>query len=315
MMPEIIVIGEILVEIMRAKVGQPLDQPGEFRGPFASGAPAIFAVAAARLNLETAFIGAAGQDAFGKLLERRLLDEGVDTRGLQKPPGYSTGVAFVAYEPAGDREFVFHIRHAAAGQMQAGQIPSEIFQGAKWLHISGSTLALNPNSRDACRCALDLARAQGGRISLDPNVRPELMPLEDFRKILAPYLESADLLLPTAEEARLLTGVDDDDIAANGLAKKDGTIVALKRAQHGCSIYHDGSRVDAPGFSVQEVDPTGAGDCFSAAFIAGILAGWSLDQVGRFANAAGALAVTRMGPMEGAASREAVLAFISQSEG
>ena len=76
---QIISIGEILVEIMRPSAGQPLDQPGEFHGPFASGAPAIFAVAAARLGLKTAFIGAVGQDAFGRLMRNRFAAEGVDS--------------------------------------------------------------------------------------------------------------------------------------------------------------------------------------------------------------------------------------------
>jgi sugar/nucleoside kinase (ribokinase family) len=63
------------------------------------------------------------------------------------------------------------------------------------------------------------------------------------------------------------------------------------------------------GFSVEEIDPTGAGDCFSAAFIAGLESGWPLEKVGSFANAAGALAVTKMGPMEGAPTREEVERF------
>jgi sugar/nucleoside kinase (ribokinase family) len=308
-MPDIIAIGEILVEIMRPSAGQPLDRNGEFRGPFASGAPAIFAVASSRLGQKTAFIGAVGRDAFGKLLEQRLVDESVDIGGLQHPSGYTTGAAFVAYDESGEREFVFHIRHAAAGQLQAKEVPTAIFKDVKWLHISGSTLALNPNSYEACKRALELTRAQGGKISLDPNLRLELMPLEEFREILAPFLDEADLVLPTAREARLLTEIKDDELAATSLAKKSGAIVALKRAEHGCTIYQGSDKLDLPGYHIEEVDPTGAGDCFSAAFIAGLQEGLSLDKVGTFANAAGALAVTKLGPMEGVSTREQVLAF------
>ena len=70
-------------------------------------------------------------------------------------------------------------------------------------------------------------------------------------------------------------------------------------------------KFDIPGWPVEEIDPTGAGDCFSAAFIAGLEAGWPLENVGRFANAAGALAVTKMGPMEGASSINQVNAFLT----
>jgi sugar/nucleoside kinase (ribokinase family) len=74
----------------------------------------------------------------------------------------------------------------------------------------------------------------------------------------------------------------------------------LKGGPEGCSIFQHGKQYDVPGFPVTEIDPTGAGDCFSAAFIVGLEAGWPLEKIGCFANAAGALAVTKFGPMEGA---------------
>jgi len=310
-MPEIIALGEILVEIMRPLAGQPLDQPGEFRGPFASGAPAIFAVAAARLGLETGFIGGVGQDAFGRLMRDCFAIEGVDTAQMQTPPGFATGAAFVAYDDSGGREFVFHIRQAAAGQLAAEQIQTDYFENVKWLHLSGSTLALNKNSRAACQRALELTLAQGGKISLDPNLRLELMPLAEFRQVLAPFLASADLLLPTAHEAQLLTAETEIERTAQKLARKPDVVTVLKRGPQGCAIFQAGKRLDIPGFTVEEIDPTGAGDCFSAAFIAGLQAGWPLEQVGRFANAAGALAVTRLGPMEGAPTFQQVEEFLT----
>jgi sugar/nucleoside kinase (ribokinase family) len=86
----------------------------------------------------------------------------------------------------------------------------------------------------------------------------------------------------------------------------------LKKGPLGCSIYQAGGRLDVTGFAVDEIDPTGAGDCFSAAFIAGLEVGWPLGVVGRFANAAGALAVTQMGPMEGAPTRDQVDGLIGK---
>jgi len=308
-MAKVITLGEILVEIMRLGAGQPLDQAGEFRGPFASGAPAIFAVAAARLGLDTAFIGTAGDDAFGRMLRSTLIAEGVDTQGLQMIPNYATGAAFVAYDETGGREFVFHIRQAAAGQIDRDVIPVQIFEDVKWLHLSGSTIFINEHCRAACLRAVELARQAGGKISLDPNLRLDLMPLEESRQVLAPFLEVADLLLPTENEAHLLTGHSDTAVAARELTNNPKTIVVTKRGPQGCSIFHTAQQLDIPGFSVDEIDPTGAGDCFSAAFIAGIEAGWILEQVGRFANAAGALAVTKMGPMEGAPTQSQVEKF------
>ena len=313
-MPKVISVGEALVEIMRPAAGQPLDQNGEFHGPFASGAPAIFAVAAARLGLSTAFIGAVGEDAFGRLMEKRFAAEKVDSSGLQYPPGFATGAAFVAYDDSGGREFVFHIRHAACGQMAANLIPGGLFEGADWLHLSGSTIFLNENSRAACQKAMDLIISQGGKISLDPNLRPELMPVDEAAKALAPFLAAADLLLPTESEARALTGESEIPRAVQVLNAKQDAILVLKRGPSGCSIWSEGKQIDVPGFAVEEIDPTGAGDCFSAAFIASLEAGWSLEQAGRFANAAGALAVTQLGPMEGAPSRHEVENLLSSEK-
>jgi len=166
---KIISFGEVLVEIMRPSGGRPLDQTGDFHGPFPSGAPAIFAVAAARLGMDAGFIGAVGQDAFGRLMGECFAAEGVETSQMQIPPGYSTGVAFVAYDDTGGREFVFHIRHAAAGALSPTLLDASYFSDVQWLHISGSSLALNKNSHDACQRALDLTRASGGKISFYPE--------------------------------------------------------------------------------------------------------------------------------------------------
>jgi sugar/nucleoside kinase (ribokinase family) len=311
-MPDIIAIGEVLVEIMRPFAGHPLDQPGEFYGPFPSGAPAIFAVAAARLGLDVGFIGAVGEDAFGRLMNNCFRKENVDATQIQIPPGYATGAAFVAYDPGGGREFVFHIRHAAAGQLSSRHIQAEYFDQVKWLHISGSTIFINENSRTACQQALEYTLARGGKISLDPNLRTELMPLDQARTALEPFMAVADLLLPTASEVCALTGEQDHNRAIQALDIKTEISIVLKKGPEGCAIYHAGKRLDIPGYHVDEIDPTGAGDCFSAAFIAGLEAGWTLDKVGRFANAAGALAVTRMGPMEGAPTRAQVTEFLKK---
>lgn len=314
MMPEVIAIGEVLVEIMRPDPGEPLDHPGTFKGPFPSGAPAIFAVAAARLGLDVGLIGAIGEDAFGRLMHSCFKSENVDDAQLQTPAGFSTGAAFVAYDQAGEREFVFYIRHATAGQLSADRLGKSYFQDVKWLHLSGSTLFINENCQEACLRALTFTQENRGRVSLDPNLRLELMSLEESRKTLAPILSAADLFFPTSEELCDISGEDDENKAIQVLGLKEESITVVKRGAQGCSIFTYGKRLDIDGLSVQEIDPTGAGDCFSAAFIAGLEAGWPLEKVGVFANAAGALAVTRMGPMEGAPATADVLTLMESQQ-
>jgi sugar/nucleoside kinase (ribokinase family) len=309
-MPTILSIGEALVEIMRPQPDLPLDRPGPFMGPFPSGAPAIFADCVARLGGSCGFVGVVGDDDFGACLQNRLSADGVDTAHLATDPDRLTGIAFVMYHSDGGRHFLFHMQDAAAGQLGPQHLDRNFVAQAEWLHVCGSTLAASDSSRTACYQAVEWVKAAGGRVSLDPNLRPELMGADHVRRICQPVLDAADLVLPSGEEASMLTGLRDPEEAAMALTGGD-RIVALKRGARGSVVFTSLERLAVPAFSVEEVDPTGAGDCYGAAFLVGLLEGWPLTHVARFANAVGALATTRLGPMEGAPTRNEVEAFIA----
>ncbi|MHB8626102.1 MAG: sugar kinase [Aggregatilineales bacterium] len=314
---DVLTFGEALVEIMRPAVKQPLDRPGPFVGPYPSGAPFIFAAQAARLGAQVGVIGAVGNDAFGRCLLDQLHADGIDTRGVRILPDRTTGVAFVAYAADGSREFVFHIRDAAAGQLAPDLIDLVLFEGLRALHLMGSTLSIHAEALAAGHLALTLAQSAGAKISFDPNLRPQLLSPDKVREVFAPFVEAADVLLPTIEEARLLTGESMDDTAIAALlhaGNNPDRIVIVTRGAAGCDVYtHTGNR-HVPGFPVTEVDPTGAGDCFDAGFLVRWLAGDSPMEAARFANACGALAVTVRGPMAGAQKYGAVRTFIEQNE-
>ena len=108
-MAEIITMGEIIVEIMRAKEDEPLYTAGTFKGPYPSGAPAIFIDTVARLGHSAKIIGGVGKDDFGKCLLDRLSGDGVDVSDVIENNRISTGCAFVTYFADGSRKFIFHI--------------------------------------------------------------------------------------------------------------------------------------------------------------------------------------------------------------
>lgn len=310
---DILTLGEALVEVMRTGIDQPLDRPALFTGPYPSGAPFIFVVQAARLQARAAGIGVVGRDAFGDCLIRQLEADRVDTRGIHIRDGYTTGVAFVAYSSDGSRDFVFHIRHAAAGQLSPDLLKPELFDGLKILHLMGSTLSIHEEALAAGLAALTMAQQAGARISFDPNLRPELMAPEKARSVFAPFIDAADVILPTAEEAQLLTGTASlDEAVAHLLAQKPSRIVVITQGARGCHVYTNDQSTQVPGFAVEEVDPTGAGDCFDAGFLVRWLQGVSPVEAARFANACGALAVTAQGPMAGARSLRDVESFIEE---
>jgi sugar/nucleoside kinase (ribokinase family) len=109
----------------------------------------------------------------------------------------------------------------------------------------------------------------------------------------------------------MLTGDEDEDIACRHLLANGIPIVALKRGDRGSQVFTDSQVIEVPTIQVDEIDPTGAGDCYGGAFVVGLLEGWDLAGVARFANVVGALAVTQKGPMEGAPYREQVLPLLS----
>jgi sugar/nucleoside kinase (ribokinase family) len=311
MMAEIMTIGNMLVEVMRTGLDMSLDQPGAFVGPFPSGDTPIYADTAARLGHQVGFIGVIGADDFGKCLFDRFQRDGVDTAGVHTLEGYTTGTAFVAYFSGGSRKFIYHWRHAAAGQLAPEHVRAEFFQDCRWLHLTGCNIAVSESARAACFKAMQLA-PQGARVSFDANLRPEILTVDQIRQLVQPVVDRADVILPSLAEAAMLTGKPTDDEGCRSWARMGKTVV-LKMGAEGCRIYQGEEMISVPGFDVNEVDPTGAGDSFCAAFTVAMLEGMELQQAGRFANAVGALAVTKQGPMEGAPSRREVEAFLAKS--
>ncbi|MDE2819731.1 MAG: sugar kinase [Chloroflexota bacterium] len=306
---DILTIGEALVEVMRTDIDQPLDQPGPFTGPYPSGAPFIFAVQAARLGMKTAAIGAVGADAFGDCLRDQMLADGVSVAGLKRIADQPTGIAFVAYQADGSRDFVFSL--GAGGYLSTDMLDPKLFGGLRCFHLMGSTLSMSQTALEVCRRALEMAQHEGALISFDPNLRPELLPPEQARVAFAPFIATADVLLPTEEELLQLAAASALDEAIDQLlTERPGRVIAVTRGAAGCSVYTSDGRIDAAGFPAQEIDPTGAGDCFDAGFLSTLLEGKTPAEAARLGNACGALTVSAKGPMAGAKRREEVDRFM-----
>lgn len=307
-------LGELLVEIMRDRVDEPLGVPGIFVGPFPSGAPAIFADCLARLGEEVFFVGAVGNDDFGTLIVERLQKDGVDVSGIKRLQDFTTGVAFVTYFSDGSRKFIYHISRAASGQIFPQDVPDGVFSRLDFLHVMGSSMLINDQCRESYLKALKLVKQGGGKVSFDPNFRPELLGKERARELFQPILRESTVVFPTAEEITVLTDESDVDRACVRVLSQGPEIVALKKGKAGSVIYTKDGKWEIPAFPVEEIDPTGAGDCYCAGFLAGLAQGLPLQEMGRLANAVGALAVTKKGPMEGAPTLKEVREFMARVE-
>jgi sugar/nucleoside kinase (ribokinase family) len=302
--PVVASLGELLVEFVCTETDGRHRRPLPYVGPFPSGAPGIFIDQAARVGARAIFAGAVGDDAFGAVLRDRLAASGVAPDLIRTVPGVPTGSAFVSYNADGSRDFVFNIAHSAAARFPDGPDAIRGFQnaGAEVFHISGSTLG-DPDMRARAFAVAEALHAAGVALSIDPNVRSELVSDPGYLDTLRRLITLAAYVLPSDADAAVLFPGASFDVFAADLFAAGARVVALKRGADGCvARAADGAAAALPALAAEVVDPTGAGDCFCATLVTLLAAGRPLPEALARANAAGALAVGRLGPMEGNAT-------------
>ncbi len=295
---DILTIGEVLVEFVKKTRDSPHNRLGDYAGPFPSGAPAIFIDTAARLGLESGIIGAIGNDDFGRLISGRLREDRVDIRYLLTREGYTTGTAFVMYYADGKRDFIFHLKQAAAGQVKSGDVKEDYVKSFKVLHVMGSALSLGKTMREACYKAVRIASRSGMIVTYDPNLRAELIEPRMIRKISEPLMRASEIVMPSANELFDLTGERTMEEAAERVFKYGVRNLILKLGERGSIALTKEGKVYERAFDVPEGDPTGAGDAFDAAALHAYLRQLPMRDMLVFANAVGAIKVRNFGPME-----------------
>jgi D-tagatose-1,6-bisphosphate aldolase subunit GatZ/KbaZ len=295
---KVVTLGEVLVEVMAQDVGQGFRSPLPLLGPFPSGAPAIFIDQVAKLGQPCGIVSCVGDDDFGRLNLKRLAEDGVDTRSIEVKSEYVTGSAFVRYRPGGDRDFIHNIKHAACGHIQLTDAALELLGDCSHLHISGSTL-FSTRTIDITKRAVGLVRGNGGSISFDPNIRANAANDPEMRGGLEWMLRNCDTFLPSGEELPLLTKAAETQAAINEVLGLGVSCVVVKQGAAGATYYDADGSLNAQGYQVDELDLTGAGDCFDATFVTCRILGRTVAESLDYANASGALAVCVRGPMEG----------------
>ncbi|HDR9848616.1 sugar kinase [Burkholderia multivorans] len=297
--PEILALGEAMIEFNQARPGR-----AEFLQGF-GGDTSNFCVAAARQGASAGFVSAVGDDPFGRLLGELWGTEGVDTRFVRIDPGAPTGVYFVTHGADGHR-FDYLRAGSAASRYAPADLPLDALAAAKAVHLSGISLAISTSACDAAFAAIDHARAHRVKISFDTNLRLKLWPLPRARAVMREALRHTDICLPSWDDVTALTGANDRDAIVDAMLEHGPQIVALKLGKEGAYVATPHERRVVPGFAVEAVDATGAGDCFGGAFVARIVAGDDPFAAARYANAAAALSTTGYGAVAPIPRRDAV---------
>ena len=310
---DVVSLGELVVEFFRKEVDIPLNVPDDLVGPFPSGAPAIFVDTFAKLGGNAGFIGTVGSDDFGDCIVDRLKKDNVDTSHIIELESATTGTAFTTYFSDGSRKFIYHISDAAPGCFSPEHIDESYITSAKWLHISGNVLCFSDTAKAAILKGVDIAFQNNIPISLDPNMRLEIMNKDDVDQILGPVLKKATMFLPSEGEVEHVTGISNELEAIDMLLDGNIKVIAKKEGENGCKLFTREHTQHFEAFTdIETVDPTGCGDSFAAALVYGYLNNIEFKKLGYFANAVGAITATQKGAMEGVKSYNQVIDFLKK---
>lgn len=312
-MTDITALGEILIDLTQTGVNE-AGVPVFAANP--GGAPANLAVAAAKLGASAAFIGKAGNDAFGNYLKATLERNGVDVSAMVMDSEHPTTMAVVSVDDSGERDFSFYRDRTADVMLTGDDIPVQVLQNSAVFHFGSVSLTTEP-ARSATMLAAKAAKANGAVITYDPNYRPALWAdaAEAVERMKEP-LPLADILKVSDEELPLLSGTTDCEAGTAILAKEGISLILVTLGPDGV-FYRFGEQTGhIPGIKIKVGDTNGAGDTFFGAALSKLsklkladLTVSELEDILRFANKAAAITTSRRGAIPAMPTLEEVAAM------
>ena len=300
-MYDVVALGELLIDFTpegKSENGNVLFE----RNP--GGAPANVLACLAKLGKRTSFIGKVGEDEFGCFLRQVLIDMGIAVDGLVMDPEVNTTLAFVHLQADGERSFSFYRNPGADTRLKPEEIKKEMFN-TRIFHFGSLSLTDEP-ARSATITALKLAKDRKLLVSYDPNLRPHLWPnLDEAKTQILAVMDQADIAKISGEELEFLTGSQDIEQGSTRLCQEYGLrMLLVTLGKEGCYYRLGDLSGHVPGFRVNTIDATGAGDAFLGGMLFQVLQRakeidqWTAEEMAmsvRFANAIGALVTTRKG--------------------
>src|SRR6266568_3869862 len=309
---EVLTMGRIGVDLYPQQVGVGLDEVESF-AKYLGGSASNVAVAAARYGRRTAVITRTGDDPFGTFLHKALRGYGVDDRYVTAVKDVPTPVTFCEIFPPDDFPLYFY-RFPKAPDLEI--YPEELDTGAIaeagvfWVTVTG--LSQEP-SRTATLAALEARKRQDITV-LDLDYRPMFWPSrEEARRWVQQALPHVTVAVGNLDECDTAVGEREPLAAAHKLHEFGVKLAVVKQGPKGVladdarGVWGDGSPQERGGLGgspprtytvppvpVEVLNGLGAGDAFGVALCHGLLAGWDLERVMRFANAAGAIVASRL---------------------
>lgn len=309
---DVICMGRAAVDLYGEQIGGRLEDMQTF-SKYLGGSPANTAVGVARLGLKPAMLTRVGDEHHGRFVREALAAEGVDTSHVSTDPRRLTGLVFLGIQDRETFPLVFYRDHCADMALTAGDVHGDFIGSATALLLSGTHLS-QPGTYEACRAAMAMARERGTRTVLDIDYRPVLWGLtspgmgeqrfvadDKVTTHLQGVIADCDLVVGTEEEIHIAGGSTDTLQALRRLRELTPGLLVVKRGPMGCVAFdraipdslEDGLK--GPGFPVEVFNVLGAGDAFMAGFLRGWLKDEPLSLCCAWANACGAIVVSRHG--------------------
>jgi 5-dehydro-2-deoxygluconokinase len=291
---DVITVGRVGVDIYPLQIGVGLEEVESF-GKYLGGSATNVAVAAARHGHRVAVVTRTGDDPLGRFVHNALRDFGVSDEFVTPVPDLLTPVTLCEIFPPDDFPLYFYGRTPTAPDLQirAEELDIPAIQATKifWLTVTG--LSQEP-SRSAHFAALE-ARGKKSFTILDLDYRPMFWESrEAAREQVQRALEYVTVAVGNLDENDTATGQRDPDRAADALLERGVELAVVKQGPRGVMARTADETVTVPTYPVEVVNGLGAGDAFGGALCHGLLSGWPLERILRFANIAGAIVASRL---------------------
>ncbi|MFP5289519.1 MAG: 5-dehydro-2-deoxygluconokinase [Actinomycetes bacterium] len=290
---DVITIGRVGVDLYPLQIGVGLEHVETF-GKYLGGSATNVAIAAARHGRSSAVITRVGDDPFGRFVHQELRRLGVSDEFVSSVPGLLTPVVFCEIFPPDDFPLYFYRRPIAPDLViETDELDLDAISNARlyWSTVTG--LSAEP-SRSAHHAAW---RARGRRehTVLDLDYRPMFWadPATAHAEVER-ALEHVTVAVGNREECEVAVGETDPVRAADALLERGVELAIVKQGPKGVLAKTRDELVEVPPHPVEVVNGLGAGDGFGGALVHGLLEGWALERVLRFANAAGAIVAGRL---------------------
>jgi 5-dehydro-2-deoxygluconokinase len=326
---DVICLGRAAVDLYGDQVGGRLEDMQSF-SKYLGGSPANTAVGCARLGLAPAMLTRVGDEHNGRFVRETLQAEGVEVSHVKTDPKRLTALVFLGIRDRATFPLVFYRENCADMGLEPADVDGPFVASATALLVSGTHLS-QPGTFEVCQRAIALAREHGTRVILDIDYRPVLWGLtapglgeqrfvanDQVSAHLQRVIPQCDLVVGTEEEIHIAGGSTDTVAALKRLRGITRATLVVKRGPMGCSVFDAAIPGDldaglhGAGFPVEVFNVLGAGDAFMAGFLRGWLRGEPLAQCCTWANACGALVVSRHGCAPAMASWEELQAFLAR---